>query len=104
MPNYNLCVRPAHPTSTWLQHTKPTPANTKKDLFRSLKATKFFQSTEIDWVEAGLQVRHCARVLCVFVYMKVTAKCYYSRRVIFTSISVCDSPECIVYTAMCIHP
>ena len=26
------------------------------DLFRALKATKFFQSTEIDWVEAGLQV------------------------------------------------
>ncbi|CAK8993265.1 Pre-mRNA-processing-splicing factor 8 (Splicing factor Prp8) [Durusdinium trenchii] len=28
----------------------------KRNLFRSLKATKFFQCTEIDWVEAGLQV------------------------------------------------
>lgn len=25
-------------------------------LFRSFKSTKFFQSTTIDWVEAGLQV------------------------------------------------
>ena len=29
----------------------------RKHLFRSLKATKFFQSTELDWVEVGLQVR-----------------------------------------------
>lgn len=28
----------------------------KKNLFRSLKATKFFQQTELDWVEAGIQV------------------------------------------------
>jgi pre-mRNA-processing factor 8 len=28
----------------------------KRELFKALKATKFFQSTEIDWVEAGLQV------------------------------------------------
>lgn len=33
------------------------PKNTKKKyLLRALKATKFFQSTELDWVEAGLQV------------------------------------------------
>jgi pre-mRNA-processing factor 8 len=25
-------------------------------LFKALKATKFFQVTELDWVEAGLQV------------------------------------------------
>jgi pre-mRNA-processing factor 8 len=29
---------------------------TKKSLFRQLKATKFFQITRLDWVEAGLQV------------------------------------------------
>ncbi|KAH6911378.1 pre-mRNA-processing-splicing factor [Coprinopsis sp. MPI-PUGE-AT-0042] len=29
---------------------------TKKNLFRQLKATKFFQTTKLDWVEAGLQV------------------------------------------------
>mmetsp|Transcript_13991 Transcript_13991/g.37788 ORF Transcript_13991/g.37788 Transcript_13991/m.37788 type:complete len:2349 (-) Transcript_13991:271-7317(-) len=33
------------------------PKNTKrKYLLRALKATKFFQATELDWVEAGLQV------------------------------------------------
>jgi pre-mRNA-processing factor 8 len=28
----------------------------KRFLFRSFKATKFFQTTELDWVEAGLQI------------------------------------------------
>ncbi|KAJ7587835.1 PROCN domain-containing protein [Mycena floridula] len=28
---------------------------TKKNLFRQLKATKFFQTRKLDWVEAGLQ-------------------------------------------------
>jgi hypothetical protein len=28
----------------------------KRNLFRSLKNTKFFQQTTLDWVEAGLQV------------------------------------------------
>jgi pre-mRNA-processing factor 8 len=37
-------------------HKAPSPAVNKKHLFRSLKATKFFQSTEMDWVEVGLQV------------------------------------------------
>lgn len=37
-------------------HHRPPKALNKKYLFRALKATKFFQSTEIDWVEAGLQV------------------------------------------------
>lgn len=33
------------------------PKNTKrKYLLKALKATKFFQATELDWVEAGLQV------------------------------------------------
>ncbi|KAJ2724945.1 Pre-mRNA-processing-splicing factor 8 [Coemansia sp. Benny D115] len=37
-------------------HTTPPRAQRKKYLLRQFKATKFFQSTEIDWVEAGLQV------------------------------------------------
>ncbi|RKP19772.1 PROCN-domain-containing protein, partial [Rozella allomycis CSF55] len=35
---------------------RPPKAQSRKYLFRQLKATKFFQSTHIDWVEAGLQV------------------------------------------------
>ncbi|KAI9295519.1 pre-mRNA-processing-splicing factor 8 [Neoconidiobolus thromboides FSU 785] len=38
-----------------LKHRKPKALN-KKYLFRQLKATKFFQITDLDWVEAGLQV------------------------------------------------
>ena len=38
-----------------LKH-KPPKAQKKRYLFRSFKATKFFQSTTLDWVEAGLQV------------------------------------------------
>lgn len=37
-------------------HQRPPKALNKKYLFRSLKSTKFFQTTQIDWVEAGLQV------------------------------------------------
>jgi pre-mRNA-processing factor 8 len=37
-------------------HKRRPKALNKKYLFRSLKATKFFQSTELDWVEVGLQV------------------------------------------------
>ncbi len=37
-------------------HFRPPKPKTKKSLFKAFKATKFFQSTEIDWVEAGLQV------------------------------------------------
>ncbi|KAJ2559073.1 Pre-mRNA-processing-splicing factor 8 [Coemansia sp. RSA 1933] len=37
-------------------HTTKPRAQRKKYLLRQFKATKFFQSTEIDWVEAGLQV------------------------------------------------
>lgn len=38
-----------------LKHRKPKPQK-KRYLFRSFKATKFFQTTTLDWVEAGLQV------------------------------------------------
>jgi len=38
-----------------LHHRKPKALN-KRYLFRAFKATKFFQSTELDWVEAGLQM------------------------------------------------
>ncbi|CAK4031288.1 Pre-mRNA-processing-splicing factor 8 [Lecanosticta acicola] len=37
-------------------HKKPPKAQNKQNLCRSLKSTKFFQQTTIDWVEAGLQV------------------------------------------------
>lgn len=37
-------------------HRRPPKSVKKKSLFRALKATKFFQCTELDWVEAGLQV------------------------------------------------
>lgn len=33
-----------------------TTASLARYLFRSFKSTKFFQTTTIDWVEAGLQV------------------------------------------------
>jgi len=37
-------------------HHRPPKGQKKKYLFRSLRATKFFQTTELDWAEAGLQV------------------------------------------------
>ncbi|KAI1182868.1 pre-mRNA processing splicing factor 8 [Nemania serpens] len=37
-------------------HKKQPKALNRQDLLRSLKQTKFFQQTTIDWVEAGLQV------------------------------------------------
>ena len=37
-------------------HSRPPKAQNKQNLMRSLKGTKFFQQTTIDWVEAGLQV------------------------------------------------
>ncbi|KAF8835892.1 hypothetical protein BDN67DRAFT_1037053 [Paxillus ammoniavirescens] len=36
--------------------THPEKAMTKKHLFCQLKATKFFQTTRLDWVKAGLQL------------------------------------------------
>ncbi len=38
-------------------HHKPPKNMKKKSLFRALRATKFFQTTELDWVEVGLQAR-----------------------------------------------
>lgn len=38
-----------------LKH-RPPKAQKKRYLFRSFKSTKFFQTTTLDWVEAGLQV------------------------------------------------
>jgi hypothetical protein len=40
-----------------LLHTRPPKPTKKKYLLRALKNTKFFQCTELDWVEAGLQVQ-----------------------------------------------
>lgn len=37
-------------------HSKPNKPKNKRALFKSLKSTKFFQCTELDWVEAGLQI------------------------------------------------
>ncbi|KAI9724292.1 MAG: pre-mRNA-splicing factor 8 [Chrysothrix sp. TS-e1954] len=37
-------------------HNKDSKAQNKQNLMTSLKSTKFFQQTTIDWVEAGLQV------------------------------------------------
>ncbi|TQV94230.1 pre-mRNA processing splicing factor 8 [Cordyceps javanica] len=37
-------------------HKKKPKAHNNQNLLRSLKQTKFFQQTTIDWVEAGLQV------------------------------------------------
>lgn len=37
-------------------HKKTPKAQNKQNLLRTLKSTKFFQQTTIDWVEAGLQV------------------------------------------------
>jgi len=37
-------------------HRKKPKSYNKKYLFRAFKQTKFFQITELDWVEAGLQV------------------------------------------------
>ncbi|KYQ89964.1 hypothetical protein DLAC_08534 [Tieghemostelium lacteum] len=37
-------------------HHRPPKSVNKKNLFKALKQTKFFQTTEIDWVEAGLQI------------------------------------------------
>ena len=37
-------------------HKKKPKAQSKQDLLKSLRSTKFFQQTTIDWVEAGLQV------------------------------------------------
>jgi pre-mRNA-processing factor 8 len=48
-------------------------AMTKKNLFRQLKATKFFQTTKLDWVEVGLQVcRQGYNMLNFLIHRKVS--------------------------------
>lgn len=37
-------------------HRKKPKSQQRQDLLRTLKGTKFFQQTQIDWLEAGLQV------------------------------------------------
>eukprot|EP00898_Chlorokybus_atmophyticus_P000280 jgi/Chlat1/1252/Chrsp115S01693 len=60
-PNYPVKVRVSYQkllkmyVLNTLHHRAPK-ALKKKYLFRSLRATKFFQTTELDWVEVGLQV------------------------------------------------
>ncbi|KAI3617313.1 hypothetical protein CBS9595_003222 [Malassezia furfur] len=52
-------------------HTKPYKPQTKKNLFRQLKATKFFQTTHLDWLEAGLQVvRQSFNMLNLLIHRK----------------------------------
>lgn len=52
-------------------HKTPPNAVNKKNLFRTLANTKFFQSTEIDWVEAGLQVcRQGYNMLSLLIHRK----------------------------------
>ena len=56
--------------------TRPEKAMAKKNLFRQLKATKFFQTTKLDWVEAGLQVcRQGYNMLNLLIHRKVCS-CY----------------------------
>lgn len=45
-----------------LKH-RPPKAQKRRYLFRSFKATKFFQTTTLDWVEVGLQVTFPSPVL-----------------------------------------
>jgi pre-mRNA-processing factor 8 len=53
-------------------HTRSEKAMSKKNLFRQLKATKFFQTTKLDWVEAGLQVcRQGYNMLNLLIHRKV---------------------------------
>ena len=59
-----------------LHHRHPKNMK-KKSLFKALKATKFFQSTELDWVEVGLQVsgRACEQVVlrtCMLLHPSLT--------------------------------
>lgn len=51
--------------------TRNPKAGTKKYLLRSLKETKFFQVTTLDWVEAGLQVvRQSFNMLNLLIHRK----------------------------------
>ena len=39
-----------------INDARKPPKAQEEDLFRTLRGTKFFQTTALDWVEAGLQV------------------------------------------------
>lgn len=44
---------------TWVSnelHSRPPQSQNKQFLFKTLRNTKFFQTTTIDWLEAGLQI------------------------------------------------
>jgi len=66
---YQEHVPPTHPVKVRVSYQKllkcyvlnklkhrPPKSKKKRYLFKTLRSTKFFQSTELDWVEAGLQV------------------------------------------------
>jgi len=58
----------------------------KKSLFRQLKATKFFQITKLDWVEAGLQVcRQGYNMLNLLIHRKAS----YHQLLLITVLMVC---------------
>jgi hypothetical protein len=64
-----------------LQHRAPKNQK-KKNLFKALKGTKFFQVTELDWVEAGLQVRpllDCLDAVPVCLW-RLTERCWQRAR------------------------
>ena len=49
----------------------PGPGSRRRSLFKALAATKFFQRTELDWVEAGLQVcRQGYNMLSLLIHRK----------------------------------
>jgi pre-mRNA-processing factor 8 len=53
-------------------HTRAPKAMARKNLFKQLKSTKFFQTTKLDWVEAGLQVcRQGYNMLNLLIHRKV---------------------------------
>ena len=52
-------------------HSTPFKPKTKRSLLKSLKSTKFFQCTDLDWVEAGLQIcRQGHNVLNLLIHRK----------------------------------
>lgn len=52
-------------------HSKSDKPKSKRTLFKSLKSTKFFQCTELDWVEVGLQVcRQGHNILNLLIHRK----------------------------------
>ena len=51
-----MCIRDSKNLVLNKLQQRPPKNQKKKNLFKALKATKFFQVTELDWVEAGLQV------------------------------------------------